>query len=109
MPRCGRCGYCWRVCYNATAKRLNSKAQGRAAHPGSSVSRLLGTPKGCDSCGTASRCRNYVVAALPGCAARPWALEFNAFGVKCIAHRHRCSPGMLPKIAAKASSAACRT
>ena len=39
---------CWQVAM-ATAKRSNSKAQGRAAHPGN-VSHMIPPPKGCKAC-----------------------------------------------------------
>src|SRR5262245_42180592 len=49
-------------------KALDSAAQGRAAHPG------LPCPRAC--------CSPGAVPSLPGCAARPWAGVYNAFGVK---------------------------
>src|SRR5262249_50758590 len=48
---------------------LHSAAQGRAAHPGSVAVQPL-------------RGRGAGVGSSPGCAARPWAAECSAFGVK---------------------------
>ncbi len=71
-----------RVASSATAKRLDPEAQGRAAHPGSRSPGRFGTLKGCDSSPVAPlRGARTFGLANPGCAARPWAVELNAFGV----------------------------
>ena len=62
-----------------TAKRLSTKAQDRAAHPGWPIWENPCTPRG-------------VPQALPrGCCplGRPWALELNAFSVEAMADKNR--------------------
>ena len=100
-----------------TPKALNIKAQGRAAHPGNACtfdswfafdpSNPGGVPHGTaatpnpiasgatagdtlwNPVGVRWACR----ARYPGCAARPWALMFNAFGVSKRQEHGRAHPG----------------
>ncbi len=71
-----------------TPKAFHSEAQGRAAHPGFTT-RMISVPQRgytkavtriadrlCNPCGV-----DDVIHANPGCAARPWALEYNGFAV----------------------------
>ena len=84
-----------------TPKGLYSTAQGRGAHPGEKRHRPILTPKGFHHVGERrgvpwwkQRCRHWgMIKPLrgwfgsihpPGCASRPWAVEYNPFGVKTV-------------------------
>jgi len=65
-----------------TPKACDSKAQGRAAHPGISGIARNRTPKGCNPLWHPFGVRaNEIRLVNPGCAPRPWALELNRFAV----------------------------
>ena len=85
----------WRVATVFTPKALNSKAQGRAAHPGKRGVFLLYAESvvqpSVDIDGSDL---------APGCArkaSRPWAVEFNAFGVMQPRRPHHHSRLVLPR------------
>ncbi len=71
-----------------TPKAFHSEAQGRAARPGLATRTISVPQRGytkdvtriadrlCNPCGV-----DVVIHANPGCAARPWALEYNGFAV----------------------------
>ena len=62
-----------------TPKGLHSTAQGRAAHPWDTRFFAVSTPKGLYN---PFGVEGVFLTVVPGCAARPWAVECNPFGVK---------------------------